>query len=153
MARNNCIPDNLLPEIMKMMSEGYNATGVQEWLKAKHDIICTAWTVSRRVGELKKVEQEARKNAIAEAAARDALNCVNIIDDRIVQMNTIATDLLKAKDNSDKMVGKQIADTLLKYIDKKMSLTGMDKTTTQETDEIVSGLLAKLGQPVNNDEE
>lgn len=147
MARTNTIPETLLPTIMKMMHDGSNATKISEWLKVEHDIIATPRSVARRTQEIRKLEQESKKLAIAEAAAQSALDCIGIIDQGIMLLNQEALKLLKATDTESKLAGRQIAETALKYIDKKMNLSGMDKEEITDSDEeLLNSLLKKLGE-------
>jgi len=147
MARTNTIPDTLVPAIMKMLHDGANAQKVVDWLKAEHDINATVRMVNFRTQELRKLEQESKKLAIAEAAAQSALDCIGIIDSGIMLLNQEAIKLLKATDTESKLAGRQIAETALKYIDKKMNLTGMDKDEITESDEeLLNSLLKKLGE-------
>ena len=147
MARPPVIPENLLPIIMERVNSGSNAEKIVDWLRCEHDLDTNVRMVNLRIQELRKLEQEAKKAAIAEAAAKSALDCVSMLDNRILQLNDIASILLEDDDITTKLAGKQMAETLLKYIDKKMNLSGMDKPMDNiETDLIVEGLLSKLGK-------
>jgi predicted transcriptional regulator len=147
MARTNTIPETLVPTIMKMLHDGSNATKISEWLKLEHDIDATPRTVAKRTQELRRLEQESKKLAIQEAAARSALDCVGIIDQGIMLLNQEAIKLLKSNDTESKLAGRQIAETALKYIDKKMNLTGMYKDEITDSDEeLLNSLLKKLGE-------
>jgi hypothetical protein len=146
MARPPIIPENLLPIIMEKVNNGANAETISAWLRLEHDLDASVRVVNDRIQALRRVEHEAKKAAIADAAAKSALDCVSMLDNRILQLNDIASVLLNDNDIDTKLAGKQMAETLLKYIDKKMNLTGMDKVDNIETDDIVEGLLSKLGK-------
>lgn len=147
MARPNSIPDSLLPAIIKMFDNGANAQKVSEWLKQEHDITASVWTVNHRVQELKKLEQEAKKTAIAEAASKSALDCVSMLDTQILEFHKQAIDLVKSEDLDTKALGKSFAETLLKYINTKMNLTGMDKQEMSKSEEdLIEDLLNRFGK-------
>lgn len=135
---------------MNKYNEGKDTATIQSYLKAEHNFTCSVWTINRRIRDIKQLEQEARKDAIQEAAAKDALDCVSMLDSRIMQLNTLASDLLDNTDMSTKLAGKQMAETLLKYIDKKLNLTGMDKTDQVSNEEIVDEIMTKLGNLSND---
>lgn len=146
MSRPNLIPDSLINAILKKSRNGDNAQTIANWLEAEHGIKCEDRIVQRRLKEFRRIEQEARKDVIREAATNDAINCVEIINNHITLMSRITDEMLNSDDNDKRVIGRQIADTLLKYIDKKMNLSGMDQSDTYETNEIMEGLLAKIGR-------
>jgi hypothetical protein len=148
MAKRRLIPEKLLPELVKMnVIDGILAPDLVIWLKNTHDITVNDDTVSATIRNYRKISNEVKRVAIAEAAARSAIDCVGIMEANITLLNAEAIKLLTDSKLSNKLAGKQLADTLLKYIDKKMALThiGEHNVLTNKEEQLVEGLLAKLG--------
>jgi hypothetical protein len=148
MARLHSVPDILVPEMMIQLRQGSNMQEVSDWLRDNHNIIASVRVCTYRLRELRKLDNEYKISAIQAAAQKSALDCVGIIDDQISVLNVEALKLLQKKDTQSKLAGKQIADTLIKFIDKKMNLSGMDKDDGMsiETEDLLNGLLKKLGE-------
>lgn len=147
MARLHNIPDNLVPPLLQKSNEGLNANQLSEWLRETHGVIAERSTISNRLRAWKKLEHQAKKEAIQEAAANSAIDCVKFIDTNIAILNKEAMCLLASDKNSDKALGDKLANTLLKYIDKKMNLSGMDNKDEMSIadQELLEGLLRKIG--------
>lgn len=133
--------------VMTLVNDGYTAQKISDWLMSEHQIHSTARNVSKTTQKYRKLEQESKKLAIQEAAAASALNCVKIIDDNILLLNQEAIKLLNDKSTASKLAGKQLAEVALKFIDKKMNLSGMDKEEITESDHnLLNSLLRKIGE-------
>lgn len=143
----SAIPDKLIVEMLQRSNDGYTHQEITDWLVNVKGVKTSITAVHRRIKEFKDVEQDAKKQAIAEAAAKSAVECVSIIDKHILLLDRETCKLFKSGIKKDKVLGNQLSNTLLKYIDKKMNLTGMDKEKPNDSDEeLVNSLLKKIGE-------
>jgi hypothetical protein len=151
MARPSVIPEMLLMPLFNYWSEGHNADECVLWLKEKHNVICSQQTVSGRLRGLRDIEIQARKAAITEKAASQALDYVSMMDNDINKLNKKTNRLLNSDDKEDLLLAKSLIETKKSLIALQMNLTGMDKPEKQEVqdDQIVEGLISKLGPPPN----
>src|ERR1039457_5313460 len=128
MANKFKIPEMYIEEIMQMFNKGETNASIARHLNKEYDLKVDSMNVIRRVKELRRIKSDAMKDSIKEAAAISGLNCVNIVDESIVILNREAVKLLASSDRKDKLAGKQLYDTCLKYVDSKMGIIGINKS-------------------------
>ena len=148
MSKPSKIPYDLIPVMTAMVHEGKSSDQIQAWLVEEHGVNVASRTVAYHTSKVRRIELAARKQAIQDAAAKTALDCVEMIDKNIVILNREAQKLLVSPKLTDKNAGRQLAETALKYMDKKLNLTGMDSDTEteHETAIMLEGLMKKLSE-------
>lgn len=149
MSRPSQIPNTLIIPIIDRLESGEasNSEEISVWLREQHNIEATGRAVTSKIQQYREIARNARKEAIQQAAFRSSFDCLDIIDNSIVLLTREAVKLLESADTKDKLAGKQLSEAALKYIEKKMSLSGVDgpnKESEESTVELMQDLLKKL---------
>ena len=141
MARLGKIPDNLHDEIQKLAGEGYSADKVKVWLKKEHNIDASHSTVSRLLRDMKEERQEIAQRAYADAVANSANQDILILGEMIVKLNQKVT---KAFNAEQLVIGTKMAETLLKYLSRRMDLSGLNIKDKPDDQLLKEELLKKI---------
>jgi len=141
MARLIKIPPKLNPEILKKVGEGLSAQKIAEWLKKEHDIKTSSSSVSRLLLEWKEERKQIAQRAYADAVANHAFQDLDIISDLILKLKDRVDVCFK---DNELLVGNKLADTLLKYLSKRMDLSGMNVKEAPDDERLKEELLKKI---------
>lgn len=148
MGRPSNIPEKFVIPMLEQWEGGMNAAQIVDWLKVNHNVETTVSSVNKRIKNIRDIQLQAKKDAIAEKASEQALDYISIMEQDILKLDKHTSRLLKSEKAIDLTLAKTLIDTKAKLIDKQMQLTGMDKPEREleDQDVIVDGLLSKLGK-------
>jgi hypothetical protein len=148
MARPSLIPPNLVLPLLQKWEAGMNGEQLAAWLKETYQIETSVVTINRRIKELKEIQLQAKREQVRENASEKALDYISMMDHKILKLDKKSNILLESDDPDQIALGKALAETQLKFIDKQMNLTGMDKEEKDidDQDAVVDNLIKKLGK-------
>jgi hypothetical protein len=145
MSRPFLIPEMYHNDVLRLSAEGKEAKAIELWLAQEPRFIhVTVACVLNLLSSKRKERQEIAKMIYADEVAKSANMDIKILSNMIDRCYLEAN---KAFDEDKPMIGARLADTLIKYVDRRMMLSGIDKP--EENDEIIlESLMAKLGKHV-----
>ena len=141
MARLSKIPSKLHPEILKKVGEGLSAQKISDWLNKEHKIKVSNHSVSRLLLDWKEERKQIAQRAYADAVANHAFQDLEIISDLILKLKDRVDNCFT---DNDLLVGNKLADTLLKYLSKRMDLSGMNTKDAPDDEKLKDELLKKI---------
>lgn len=142
MARLSKIPPELNDEVIKKSGEGYSASKIQTWLDEEHSITITDRGIQQFLKKIANERKDIAKQAYSKAVADSANQDVAIIGEMI---DLFRNEVLKTV-NNDSLKAAKIAETLIKFQDRRMKLSGIDKEDEVNDDSVLDSLLAKVGK-------
>ncbi len=143
MANKSKIPLKLHSEIQRLNAEGMTSKPIKDWLKKEHNIDAGLTAIQTLLRQKTEEHKDAAKKAYAEAVAETAIQDVDILGDKIKQLNLRVDKALKDDDlNALKVTG----DLLFKFLDRKLKLAGVDKDDSSLDDQMLDDLFEKLGK-------
>lgn len=147
MTRPATIPESLLLPMLELLENGNNADDIQIWLKEKHNLVVPVRMINRRMKKTRDLQMQAKRDAIAKRASEQAFDYIGIMDERILKLDKIIGKLLTSDSESKLKLAKELSETQLKFIDKQMNLTGMDKHDDSDIidDTVIDALFEKIG--------
>ena len=140
MARQSKLNEKQKEDVMNWFAEGNPAHQIIKLLKQKYNHVVSHATISKYLKNVKEQRQAATDMAYKQAVANSANRDIDIIDNKINQLNKIATDLL---DNKDYKLGRDMSDILLKFISKKIDLN-ITNEPEEKTNNLLNSLLDKI---------
>lgn len=143
MSRLAKIPPNLMDALMTKQGEGLSVAKIQSWLLSDHNIKISDQQIRATMKKVAEERKEQAKAAYAKAVAESANQDIFILADKIDKFNKRVDVALKKEDD---LTAIKIADTMLKFIDRRMKLSGVDQEDTFDSDNILENLLEKLGK-------
>lgn len=142
MSRTPTIPVNFHDVILKKAAEGLSCSKIRDYLEKEHKLEASLSSVTRILRVLKQERQAVAQQVYAEEVAKSANQDVKILGDMIVRCHM---ESIKAFDEGDPALGSRVADTLIKFVDRRMTLSGMDKP--EENEEVLwEALIERLGK-------
>jgi len=123
LARLRKLNDALRDEVANKSAEGISSTAIAAWLLDVHDIKISRTQVSNYLREVKAERKEIAQRLYAASAAENANEDLHIIGEIINKFHGKVVKSLKA---DELLVANKLADTLLKYISKRIDLSGLN---------------------------
>lgn len=143
-ARN--IPEKYWDEIITMHAEGTDGETITVHLQKDYNVNCSRDNVYRVIRNARKEKQEATQKIYAEAAEKHAFKDLDIINRAIDHLNK-SYQLSLGKDKVLEAV--KSLDIMLKFISKRMELSGLGRIT-QEEEGYIEDARAALIKRFNN---
>ena len=145
MARLSKIPPKLRDEVATKSAEGWSCAKIKNWLLEEHQTSISAKQIQELLNKIGKERSEASKAAYAQAAHESANQDIDILKDKISKFNK-RVDQALASNNLDDI--KISGDLLLKFMDRRIKLSGIDKEDNSNNDKetLLENILDKLGK-------
>ena len=141
MARLHKIPSKLHPEILKKVGEGLSAQKIADWLKKEHKVEVSSHSVSRLLLEWKEERKQIAQRAYADAVANHAFQDLEIISELIEKLKNNVDVCFTKKDLNG---AQRLSETLLKYLSKRMDLSGINNKDVPDDERLKEELLKKI---------
>jgi hypothetical protein len=137
------IPSNVYDYIMEQSASGKIAVEIKKLLKTNYDVDTSVQSINKLINKLAAERKDIAKAIYAEAVSKSANKDILIIDDMI---NKFYIETNKALNEKHPIIATRTADTLLKFQDRRLRLSGIDKEDAKDDDSLLDSLLDKLGK-------
>jgi hypothetical protein len=141
MARLSIIPPKLNQSVMDKSAEGWSASKISEWLATEHQVISEPANIGNLIRKLSQERKEVAKAAYAKAVSESANTDVAILGEMIDGFRNAVLEYME----KDPAKAAKIAETLIKFQDRRMKVSGVDIGHSDD-DKILEQLLEKLGK-------
>jgi hypothetical protein len=135
------IPESLNDEIIKKAGEGLSANKICVWLKDEHKLIVSIPTLSRLLKETKEERKEIAQRAYADAVADSANQDIKILGSMIDKFYKKVEKLFK---DDQLVLATKMSETLLKYLSRRMDLSGINAKDKPNDELLTEELLKKI---------
>ena len=137
------IPKKYYEEIQTKAVEGFSVPKIVQWLMDTYQVKTSTRSLSRILSELKAERKEVALRAYADSVAKYANQDLRILGEMITKLYNKVNKCFKDK---DKLIPAQkLSETLLKYLSKRMDLSGLNQKDELANDErIKEELLHKI---------
>ena len=135
------IPDNLLPELVLMRTEGKPLAMMQEWLQKTHNIDVHQSNISRRLKTGTKLNRSLAKAIYARASFLGAENVVKTVVEETNIIRNVSMQLLQEGNISEALKWKQ---ALGMWLDRSTNLFEISHSDKEDELDDIEELLSKL---------
>jgi len=135
------VPDDLLPEIVKMRAEGKTLTDIQAWLISAHNISVDVSNISRRLKFSIKMDRQLAKAVYARASAMGAESIINLLINNLDEIHQVSNCLLAEGNMAEARLWKGLE---LQYLKQHVELTGVSEMKVEDELEDIDELLGRL---------
>lgn len=138
------IPPKLHELVMLKIADGLTCQQISDCLLSEHKITVSSRNVSYLVQKLTNERRDIAKAAYANAVAVSSNQDVFILNDKITKFNN-EVDI--ALENRELSLATKMAETLIKFVDRRMALSGIDQNNSvEDCSDILNKLFEKLGK-------
>ncbi len=143
MSRLQGIPPKLHEIVLEKTAEGWGAGKISNLLLKEHETKVSIKCVTNLIKRITEERKETAKAAYAKSVSESANQDVSILGDKINKLDIILDEVLIEK---DALKIDKIGNILLKFIDRRMKMSGIDKEDNGDDNLILQSLLDKLGK-------
>ena len=149
------ISQSLMSDIMQKHNDGWSYDRINEWLAKDYDIHYTYETLTQKIRNIKTLVKRTSLDSIKYAAGQNAIDYISIMNKNIKQLDEISDKLLMVNCDAAEYLpnlaaAKQLKETVLRYIDRQLTITGAagKAATVEDNEAVLDEILDKLN---NND--
>lgn len=142
--RRKKIPPKLNDVVWKLYAEGKTSDQISEIMLSDYDFSVGKTAINNLLISLKEERKQVAQAIYAKACQEGAYADVNILSD---VMAKLYQDYNELRDMKDYKSARTYAETLAKYISKRIDLSGLNERTSEKTEEQVR---EELLQRLNN---
>ena len=117
------LSEKLRDEVGQKSAEGLSSEKIAKWLLDKHKITLSRGQISKYLRAIKKERKEIAVGAYTKAAADNANQDLEIIGELITKFHA---QVMASMEAEDLLIANKLSETLLKYISKRIDLSGMN---------------------------
>ena len=139
--RGKQLPEKYYDEIQAKAVEGFSVSEIVSWLLAEYNVKTSCRSLSRILSKLKAERKEIAQRAYADSVAKYANQDLRILGEMITKLYNKVNKCFKDKDKL--LPAQKLSETLLKYLSKRMDLSGINQKDELANDERIKEELLK----------